>query len=100
MTLQEIRSKANELTKMVDGFVSEAEKGLQEKEVILDRKIKEYATLNEREKNLLSQEDGMVKERALLKKEQEALNDKQRKLDLKEDELEKKIRKVNELMQI
>ena len=98
ITLQEIRMRANELTKMVDNFVAEAEKDLNERKAILDKKIKEYALLNEREKNIAHQEEGVSKDRVLLKKEQDALNEKQKRLELKEQELDKKIQRVNELM--
>lgn len=100
MILQDIRSKATELTKMIDDFVSEVSKDIDEKEAILTNKMKEYATLGEREKKLVLQEESFDKERALLKKEQEVLSEKQRKLELKEQDLERKIQKVNELMHL
>lgn len=100
MTLQEIRSKANELTKMIDDFVVSVSKDLNEKEAVITNKIKEYATLGEREKKLSLQEESFAKERVLLKKEQDALNEKQRKLELKEQDLDKKIKKINDLMQL
>lgn len=52
MTLQEIRSRATELTKMVDEFVNETDEAIKTRERELAKKIKEYAVLQEREKLL------------------------------------------------
>ena len=100
MMLQEIRTKANDLTKMVDSFVIKFDKDLSEKEATLTNKMKQYNMLGERERKIVEQEQGIVRERALLKKEQDAQNEKQRRLELKERDLDSKIKKVNELMQL
>lgn len=98
--LQDIRSLATKLTKEVDDFVAEAERDIQEKENVLDKKIKQYAVLKEKEKQLRHIEEGIKKERTLLEKEKSDLGDKQRLLKIKEDKLNEKIRKVNEVLSL
>ena len=100
MTLQEIRTKANDLMKMVDLFVIEVGTDLNEKDAILTNKMKQYAMLGEREKKVSEQEQGVAKERILLKKEQDALGEARHRIELKEKDLDDKVKKVNELMRL
>ena len=99
MSLRDIRSQASTLTKMVDEFVAFVESDNAEKNALLNKKMKLLATLEEREKNLSSAEEGMKKERMLISKEQEALSTRQKQIEVKEQDLNKKIKRVNELLQ-
>ena len=98
--LDDIRQKAVELTKSVDGFVQEAESRLNKREEELDEKIKEMAVLEEKDKRLHAMKEGLEKERRLLEKEKEASRLKKKGLDLREVNLKKKIEQVNSLMQV
>jgi len=89
MNLQEITNK----------FIADISKEVSEKEITLDRRAKELASLNEREKKIAEVEVGLNKERVLLEKEKSILNEKQHRLELKEQDLVKKIQKVNQLLQ-
>jgi chromosome segregation ATPase len=88
------------LQEVTDTFVSNVTKYVQEKETILDNKVKEFDHLKELQKTLDTREQELRKEQNLLKREQELLSEKQSKLELKEADLNKKIQKVNDLMQL
>lgn len=100
MTIQDIRIESNKLLKLIDDVVTMAEKSIEEKEVLLDKKMKEYAIQGEREKKLAVLEESLKKERALIEKEKQTIHEKQILLEKKEKDLEQRISKINAYMQI
>jgi hypothetical protein len=96
--LREIREKLAGLMKDLDDFVNFTETRIIEMENNLDNKIKEYATLAEKQRNLENDKKQLISDKQIFSQEKQANRVKSIALDNREKELEDKIKRVQTIL--
>jgi hypothetical protein len=94
-----IRAKTDELKRVADEFVVLLEEKIKQREIELDKHIAKYQLLGKRKIELDDIEKGLIEREKLLQKEKIALREKQQHLTKQEDEVKKKLLKVQNLLQ-
>lgn len=96
--LEEVRKQIADIVKQVDEWVVEATRKVAENEQMLDRKIKEYATLEDREQKLKEDQGKLFEERRILDTEKKANEDFKLSLDRQKEELAEKLSRVQSIL--
>ncbi len=96
--LTQVRTEIADIVKQVDEWVVSATQNIAESERDLDEKIKQYATLEQRERKLKEDQRILFEDRKVLDKEKSANEDFKRSLDKQKDELSEKLARVQSIL--